>query len=115
MACPLLIRLNVYTVTQLARSFGRVVETGYAATSAELPSGGWAVGTLIELRSAIGIAELRLLRPALAAVDKKTDCAGTARPDAQLARVQFVQLPGGRPIEAPMVAHVEVSGRIMDR
>jgi protein ImuA len=40
---------SLWRGTQLARSFGRVVDTGYAAMSAELPGGGWPVGTLIEL------------------------------------------------------------------
>lgn len=51
--------------------------------SAELPSGGWPVGTLIELLvQQSGIAELRLLRPALAAVGKRP-----------IALVQPVQIP----------------------
>jgi protein ImuA len=43
------------------------VDTGYASLSAELPSGGWPLGALIELLPAhSGIGELRLLQPALA-------------------------------------------------
>ena len=34
---------SLWRGTQLARSFGRVVDTGYAAMSAELPGGGWPV------------------------------------------------------------------------
>ncbi|MFT4438936.1 hypothetical protein [Caballeronia sp. 15711] len=53
--------------SQLARAFGRTMDTGYAALSAQLPGGGWPVGTLIELLvSHPGIGEMRLLRPALA-------------------------------------------------
>ena len=74
---------SLWRGTQLARSFGRVVETGYPAMSAELPGGGWPVGTLIELLvQQSGIAELRLLRPALAAVGKRP-----------IALVQPVQIP----------------------
>jgi protein ImuA len=54
--------------SQLARATGRTVDTGYAALSAQLPGGGWPIGTLIELLVAHpGIGEMRLLRPALAA------------------------------------------------
>jgi len=35
--------------SQLARSQGQTVDTGYAVLSAELPGGGWPLGTLIEL------------------------------------------------------------------
>jgi len=59
--------------SQLARAAGRTVDTGYAALSAQLPGGGWPVGTLIELLVAHpGIGEMRLLRPALATPSKRS-------------------------------------------
>ena len=58
--------------SQLARSQGQTVDTGYAVLSAELPGGGWPLGTLIELLvQQPGVGEVRLLRPALAAVSKR--------------------------------------------
>jgi len=58
--------------SQLARSQGQTVDTGYAMLSAELPGGGWPLGTLIELLvQQPGVGEVRLLRPALAAVSKR--------------------------------------------
>ncbi len=46
------------------------IRTGYDALDCELPGKGWPTGTLIELLSAsAGIGELRLLRPALVALD----------------------------------------------
>lgn len=58
--------------TQLARSYGRTVDTGYPALSAELPGGGWPAGALIELLvSQSGVGEIRLLRPALISVSKR--------------------------------------------
>ncbi|MGF6636471.1 translesion DNA synthesis-associated protein ImuA [Paraburkholderia sp. MM6662-R1] len=59
---------SLWRASQLARGRGRIVETGYPALSAELPGGGWPVGTLVDLLVPhAGIGELRLLRPALAA------------------------------------------------
>ena len=58
--------------SQLARSQGQTVDTGYAVLSAELPGGGWPLGTLIELLvQQPGVGEVRLLRPALAAVSRR--------------------------------------------
>jgi len=58
--------------TQLARAYGRTVDTGYPALSAELPGGGWPVGALIELLvQQPGVGEIRLLRPALVSVSKR--------------------------------------------
>jgi protein ImuA len=55
--------------SQLARTFEKTIDTGYAALSAELPGGGWPQGRLIELLvQQPGVGEIRLLRPALAAV-----------------------------------------------
>ncbi|CAB3690665.1 translesion DNA synthesis-associated protein ImuA [Paraburkholderia rhynchosiae] len=59
---------SLWRASQLARSRGRVVETGYPALSAELPGGGWPVGALVDLLvQQAGVGELRLLRPALSA------------------------------------------------
>ena len=53
--------------SQLARAYGKTVDTGYAALSAELPGGGWPLGALVELLvQQPGVGEFRLLRPALA-------------------------------------------------
>lgn len=58
--------------SQLARAYGKTVDTGYAALSAELPGGGWPLGSLTELLvQQPGIGEIRLVRPALAAVSKR--------------------------------------------
>jgi protein ImuA len=47
----------------------RCVDTGHAALSAQLPGGGWPAGVLVDLLlQQPGIGEMRLLRPALAAV-----------------------------------------------
>jgi protein ImuA len=49
----------------------RTIDTGYAALSAELPGGGWPVGALVDLLiQQPGVGEIRLLRPALAALAK---------------------------------------------
>jgi len=62
----------LWRASQLARSYGRTVDTGYADLSDQLPSGGWPVGSLIEiLLSQSGSGEMRLLRPALIAVSKR--------------------------------------------
>jgi protein ImuA len=59
--------------TQLARGVGKTVDTGYAALSAELPGGGWPLGTLVELLvQQPGVGEVRLLQPALSAVIQRT-------------------------------------------
>jgi cell division inhibitor SulA/protein ImuA len=58
--------------SQLARTHGQTIDTGYAALSAELPGGGWPLGTLVELLvQQAGVGEIRLLRPALAAVSRR--------------------------------------------
>ena len=62
----------LWRASQLARTQGKVVETGYAALSAELPGGGWPLGTLVELLvQQPGVGELRLLGPALAALSNR--------------------------------------------
>ena len=63
---------SLWRASQLARSRGRVIDTGYPALSAELPGGGWPVGALVDLLvQQAGVGELRLLRPALSAADKR--------------------------------------------
>ncbi|WP_228937911.1 translesion DNA synthesis-associated protein ImuA [Paraburkholderia saeva] len=63
---------SLWRASQLARSRGRVVDTGYPVLSAELPGGGWPVGALVDLLvQQAGVGELRLLRPALSAVDAR--------------------------------------------
>ena len=60
---------SLWRASQLARSGTRCIDTGHAALSAQLPGGGWPTGTLVDLLlQQAGIGELRLLRPALAAV-----------------------------------------------
>jgi hypothetical protein len=60
---------SLWRASQLARSRGRVVDTGYPALSSELPGGGWPVGALVDLLvQRPGVGELRMLRPALATV-----------------------------------------------
>ncbi|WGG51732.1 translesion DNA synthesis-associated protein ImuA [Rugamonas sp. DEMB1] len=56
----------------MAHSANRCADTGFAALSAQLPGGGWPSGTLIDLLvQQPGIGELRLLRPALAALGQR--------------------------------------------
>ncbi|WP_459906520.1 translesion DNA synthesis-associated protein ImuA [Caballeronia sp. HLA56] len=63
---------SIWRGSQLARAYGKTVETGYPELSAELPGGGWPVGSLVELLvQQPGIGEIRLLRPALATVSKR--------------------------------------------
>lgn len=58
---------SLWLASQLARSASRCVDTGHAALSAQLPGGGWPLGSLNELLLAqSGIGEMRLLQPALA-------------------------------------------------
>jgi len=60
---------SLWRASQLARSSVRCIDTGHAALSAQLPGGGWPTGTLVDLLlQQPGIGEMRLLRPALAAV-----------------------------------------------
>jgi protein ImuA len=66
----------LWRATQLARAYGRTVDTGYPALSAQLPGAGWPVGTMIELLlQQAGIGEMRLLSPAFAAVAQKRSIA----------------------------------------
>ncbi|OTP78461.1 RecA/RadA recombinase [Caballeronia sordidicola] len=67
---------SLWRGTQLARAHGRTVDTGYAALSAELPGGGWPLGTMTELLlQQAGVGEMRLLGPAMAAVSNKRSIA----------------------------------------
>lgn len=60
---------SIWLASQMARGRTRCVETGHPALSHQLPGGGWPVGTLIDLLvQQVGIGELRLVGPALAAV-----------------------------------------------
>ncbi|SDV48651.1 translesion DNA synthesis-associated protein ImuA [Chitinasiproducens palmae] len=69
---PHTIHPSLWRASQLAGARERCVDTGYAALSAELPGGGWPVGTLVELLvQQPGIGEMRLLRPALRALGHK--------------------------------------------
>ena len=64
--------ITLWRGSQLARTSGQTLDTGYAALSAELPGGGWPLGTLIELLvQQPGVGEIRLLRPALAAAARR--------------------------------------------
>lgn len=71
-AAPESVHPSLWRASQLAHSATRCVDTGFAALSAQLPGGGWPLGTLIDLLlQQHGIGELRLLRPALAALGKR--------------------------------------------
>ncbi|RXZ38810.1 translesion DNA synthesis-associated protein ImuA [Oxalobacteraceae bacterium CAVE-383] len=66
MHSPESIHPSLWRASQLARGMNRCIDSGHAALSAELPGGGWPVGSLIELLlQQNGIGELRLLQPAL--------------------------------------------------
>ncbi|MGB6241415.1 MAG: cell division protein [Castellaniella sp.] len=63
---PEIIHPSLWRASQLARGGAACVDTGHAMLSAELPGGGWPVGSLTELLlSQPGIGELRLLLPVL--------------------------------------------------
>lgn len=62
----------LWRASQLARGVARTVAAGDGALAAELPGGGWPLGTLVELLvQQPGVGELRLLRPALLALGKR--------------------------------------------
>ncbi|WP_250511589.1 translesion DNA synthesis-associated protein ImuA [Caballeronia sp. GACF4] len=62
----------IWRGSQLARAYGKTIDTGYAALSAELPGGGWPIGSLVELLiQQPGIGEMRLLNPALIAASQR--------------------------------------------
>jgi protein ImuA len=72
MTLPEAVHPSLWRADQLAQSATRCMDTGFAALSAQLPGGGWPVGTLIDLLvQQHGIGELRLLQPALTALDKR--------------------------------------------
>lgn len=57
---------SLWRGSQMARSGQPCVPTGHDALSAELPGGGWPMGTLIDLLvSQPGIGEMRLVQPVL--------------------------------------------------
>lgn len=57
---------SLWRADQLARSRTRCVDTGHPTLSAQLPGGGWPVGTLVDLHvQQPGIGEMRMLAPAL--------------------------------------------------
>lgn len=72
-AAPETVHPSLWLASQLAHSSTRCVDTGYAALSAQLPGGGWPLGTLIDLLvQQPGSGELRLLRPALASLGQRS-------------------------------------------
>lgn len=63
---------DIWRASQLARSSGRCVDTGFPALSSLLSGGGWPVGALVDLLvQQHGIGELRMMAPALAQVAKR--------------------------------------------
>jgi len=69
---PETIHPSLWRASQLARGVTRCVDTGYAPLSAQLPGGGWPLGSLTDLLvQQAGIGELRLLRPAFAKSGKR--------------------------------------------
>ncbi|SFV16346.1 translesion DNA synthesis-associated protein ImuA [Pseudoduganella namucuonensis] len=71
-AAPESLHPSLWLASQLAHSAIRCVDTGYAALSAQLPGGGWPLGSLTELMlQQSGIGEIRLLRPALVGVAQR--------------------------------------------
>lgn len=68
-AAPEDLHPSLWRASQLAHAHTRCIDTGHPALSAQLPGGGWPVGTLVDLLpQQPGVGELRLLRPALGAV-----------------------------------------------
>lgn len=71
-AAPESLHPSLWLASQLARSDTRCIDTGHPTLSAQLPGGGWPTGTLVDLLlQQPGIGEMRLLRPALAAVAQR--------------------------------------------
>jgi len=57
---------SLWRADQLAHATTRCVDTGHATLSAQLPGGGWPMGTLVDLHvQQAGIGEMRMLAPAL--------------------------------------------------
>ena len=68
-AAPEALHPSLWLASQLAHASTRCIDTGHPALSSQLPGGGWPSGTLVDLLlQQPGIGEIRLLRPALAAV-----------------------------------------------
>ncbi len=66
LAAPERIHPALWRASQIARSPGLYVSTGYPEISAQLPGGGWPLGNLIEVMTPrAGIGELQLFRHAL--------------------------------------------------
>lgn len=62
----------LWRASQLARSVGRCIDTGYPILSNQLPGGGWPTGTLIDLLvQQCGSGEIRLVAPALQKVAQR--------------------------------------------
>lgn len=62
---------SLWLASQLAQSHDRCVDTGHPVLSAQLPGGGWPIGALVELLlPQPGVGEMRLLQPALAALQR---------------------------------------------
>ena len=71
-AAPEQLHPSLWRASQLAQAATRCVDTGHPALSSQLPGGGWPTGTLVDLLlQQHGSGELRLLRPALAAVARR--------------------------------------------
>lgn len=71
-SAPETLHPSLWRASQLAHAVTRCVDTGHPALSAQLPGGGWPTATLVDLLlQQPGIGELRLLRPALAAVARR--------------------------------------------
>ncbi|TFW17170.1 translesion DNA synthesis-associated protein ImuA [Duganella callida] len=69
---PETVHPSLWRASQLAHSQTRCLDTGFAALSAQLPGGGWPLGTLIDLLlQQSGIGELRLLQPVLKALGQR--------------------------------------------
>lgn len=69
---PNRIHPSLWRATELAGNQHNCLSSGYGTLDAELPGQGWPTGSLTELLLAQpGIGELRLLRPALARLDKR--------------------------------------------
>ncbi|MCC2597140.1 translesion DNA synthesis-associated protein ImuA [Pusillimonas sp. MFBS29] len=73
LSSPEHIHQALWRASQLCRSQGRCVDTGFPLLSAELPGGGWPLGNLVEfLVHQPGTGELQLLRPALNHVSQRS-------------------------------------------
>ncbi|KPF48387.1 hypothetical protein IP80_11100 [beta proteobacterium AAP65] len=74
-AAPETLHPALWRAHQLGRPAGAGLPSGFAALDAQLPGGGWPQGALTELLLPHeGLGELRLLAPALAAVQAQQRC-----------------------------------------